>query len=306
MSENNVGTNRGFKFHLLEFLASVLLIALLGFPFWLPLILMLQDLNMSSNPLILLISGERHDYQAAFFRAIQYFVQFIPAIILYYWYKTTKTEEPLELINASVLSANEYKGSEALSWKKIGITGNPTSNEVWMSIKPNIMAFKNTYKYQIFTYPAMFAGLLYSFVKMIDEGSVIAFILNYGFLGMVIALLLNVLFYHMSFSGFLLDTKRNKLQVGVDLISLSEVHYIQVIRKQHAHTTGGGELFNVYEANVIYSNNKRYNFLNHGGLSDLFKQIEQVNEYFQVDVLVDAATIKEISAHNKAVSLQKS
>jgi len=305
MSENNVGTNSGFKFHLLEFLASVLLLALLGFPFWLPLILMLQDLNMSSNPLILLISGERHDYQAAFLRAIQYFVQFIPAIILYYWYKTTKTDEPLELINASFLSANEYKGSEALSWKKIGITGNPTSNEVWMSIKPNIMAFKNTYKYQIFTYPAMLAGLLYSFVKMIDEGNVIAFILNYGFFGMVIALLLNVLFYHMSFSGFLLDTKRNRLQVGVDLISSSEVHYIQVIRKQHAHTTGGGDLFNVYEANVIYSNNKRYNFLNHGGLSDLFKQIEQVNEYFQVDILVDAATIKEISAHNKEASLQK-
>jgi len=305
MSENHVGINRGFKFHLLEFLASVLLLALLGFPFWLPLILMLQDLNMSSNPLILLISGEHHDYQAAFLKAIQYLVQFIPAIILYYWYKTTKTDEPLELINASVLSAEEYKGSEALSWKKIGITGSPTSNKVWMAIKPNIMAFKNTYKYQIFTYPSMLAGIIYSFVKMIDEGSLIAFIFNYGFLGVIFALLLNILFYHMSFSGLILDTKKNKLQVGVNLISLSEVHYIQVIRKQHAHTTGGGELFNVYEANIIYSNNKRYNFLNHGGLSDLFRQIEQVNEYLQVDVLVDAATIKEISAHNKEASLQK-
>ena len=305
MSENHVGINRGFKFHLLEFLASVLLLALLGFPFWLPLILMLVDLNVSNNPLILLISGERHDYQAAFLKAIQYLVPFIPALILYYWYKTTKTDEPLELINASVLSAEEYKGSEALSWKKIGLTGNPTSNEVWMSIKPNIMAFKNTYKYQIFTYPSMLAGMLYSFVKMIDEGSVIAFILNYGFLGMIIALLLNVLFYHMSFSGFILDTKKNKLQVGVDLISVSEVHYIQVIRKQHSHTTGGGELYSVYEANVIYSNNKRYNFLNHGGLSDLFRQIEQVNEYLKVDVVVDDATIEAIEAHNKEAILNK-
>lgn len=306
MDESSSVVKKGFKFHLMEFLASILLIVLLGFPLWGPLIIMIQDLFVVNNPLVSLVIGERSDYLAAFLKVLQYTAQLIPALIIYYWYQSTKLNEDLDLINTKYVCLKQYEYAEGLSWKTIAITGKPANNKHWISVKPGVMAFKNNVKYQYITYPVLIMGLLYSLVKVIDEGSIISFILNYGFLVAIVSLAMHLLFHNMIYGGLLLNLNKKLLQVGVNTISFYEVKGIQVIRKQQAHTESGGKLYSVYEANIIYSDNKRYNFLNHGGISDLFKQIEQVNEYLKVDVVVDGSTMTEIEEHNKEASLKKS
>lgn len=302
MENNNVIMKKGAKFYFLEFIGSLVLFVLLGFPFWIPLIFIVNDMLANNNPLIMYIVGNKGSAMVVVETLLKYVVFFIPGAILLYWYKTTDEKQKNKIVDFTASSDDEYRNK--ISWKPKGITGNPSNNKKWVTVKPGVMTFKSTYQYQIFTYPAIIGGFFYSVVNSISNESALDLILNYGFLTMIVALILNSLFYILGLSGLVLSINKGILQVGVNAIKIEQVEAIQVLRKRQSHSNGG-ELYDVYEANIIYLGGQRHNFLNHGDLYEIAQQIKKINKYLKVNVVADDETLEDIEKHNQEANLDK-
>ncbi len=93
--------------------------------------------------------------------------------------------------------------------------------------------------------------------------------------------------------------------VGKYLLPMASIEGVQVLRKQQSHNEGGGEVYCVYEANILYDHNQRYTFLNHGDLEALFYQISQLNYHLNVAVIVGEAVMLDIKKHNREAELAK-
>ncbi|MGR6874868.1 hypothetical protein ACU6U9_21865 [Pseudomonas sp. HK3] len=301
MGNDDLIIKKGVKFYFLEFIGSLVLFVFLGFPFWMPLIFIVNDMMANNNPLIMYIVGNKGSAMVVAETIIKYSFYFIPSAVLLYWYKTSD-EKKNNIIDFMISSDDEYKTN--ISWKAKGITGNPSNNKKWVSIKPGVMTFKSTHKYQVFTYPVFLVGLVYSLTYAFSNGGVFYFFMNYGFLTLVAALMINGLFYIFGLSGLVVSINKGIFQVGVDTIKIEQVEAIQVLRKRQSHSDGG-ELYNVYEANIIYLGGQRYNFLNHGDLFELTEQIKQINKYLSVKVVVDENTIDDIKKHNQEAIFKK-
>ena len=129
----------------------------LGFPFWMPLIFIVNDMMANNNPLIMYIVGNKGGAMVVAEKIIKYSFYFISSAVLLYWYKTSD-EKKNNIVDFTISSDDEYKTN--ISWKAKGITGDPSNNKKWVSIKPSVMTFKSTYKYQVFTYPVFLVGLM--------------------------------------------------------------------------------------------------------------------------------------------------
>jgi hypothetical protein len=297
--------SKGFRFYFSEAIGSLVLIALLGIPLWIPLAIIIVDLNSVNNSLVLWARGESVHSQAVLSELVHYMVMLIPTAIILYWYKSSDDEEKLTKIDLTVISQRSEESDsnhEGISWKAIGIMGNPHNNKEWITVKSGIKTFKGTYKYQIFTYPLVLGGMIYAVIQGYEDGFY-NLIFNYGSLTLIIALFLNSLFYLMSISHLSLNLNKNYINISAEQIAISDASLIQVIHQQKAHTSGG-DLYDLYEVNLVFSENKRSNFLNHGDLAKTFEQISQLNEFLNIDVVVDSVTYKHIKDNNKEVELQ--
>ncbi len=312
MHSNGLKLDESISFKVKEFFAGLLLLLVLGFPLWMPLVLMVTDLFKVNNPVIQMVLGNNEYMKGVMSKLIQYAFSFIPAAFIYVWYKSSGgMQRDSEIIDLDTLvSSINSDQAQKLSWKPNGISGNPANNKEWMQVKPALWAFKNTYNFRLFTYPVGIVAILYCVVMSISAISIgkspfLAFITNAGFLMSLLALALNYVFYLMSFGGLMLRLKTNEIMVGKYLLPITSIEGIQVLRKQQSHNEGGGEIYSVYEANILYENNQRYTFLNHGDLQALCYQISQLNHHLDVSVFVDETVISDVKQHNMEANLTK-
>lgn len=297
------------KNSLAEGLGGLILILILGFPVWIPIIFIINDLLTTNNPLVQLITDGSADYKYVFSKLLQYTIWFIPALVIYFVWRgeaqeeVAKDQSASELIKVRYVCKKNNPLSSQVSWKPKAITGgNPTNNRAWKTIRPGVIALSSTYLYQVFTYPLISGGLIYSAVCFYESGLWLDILLNYGFLVSVIGIFLN-LFFYISKHELVYNDNKKKLMLGADIVRPCDVNFIQILKKQRVHTSDG-EIYAVYEGNLIYDKDKRFNFLNHGGLFDILSQVAKLNEFLKVNVVLDDETLDDIELHNKEAKIK--
>lgn len=297
--------NKDFKYYLSEFIGGLLLFAFLGFPLWFPLIFIVDDFLAPSSIVGQVIQGQSVGIDELFLEVIHYAVMFIPGILIFVWYKNTNIDEAIEEIDGSfILSKSTAPIADKISWKPKGITGNPKNSAEWKELKPGIHGFRSNYPYQYFTYPVAIMSLLYGLIK-ITESETSAFEVMFSLTGLlfVLALVANLAFFLMSQSGVWVKEAEKKVQVGVNLLEYSEIRCIQLLDKAQTHTRGGGEPYTVYEANIIFNDNERYNMLNHGELAKFIEQVKLFNGYTNRPVVASDKVLKDIESHNQEAKI---
>ena len=297
--------NKDLRYYLSEFIGGVILFVILGFPFWLPVILIIDDLLSPLNVFRQMAVGQSISLDQIFFQLIQYLVHFIPGVIILVWWVKDDSEKMNAEIDASFISKIENcSKSNKVLWKPKGITGNPKNSAEWKELKSGIYGFKSNYRYQFFTYPIVIGSLLYMLLKiMIAEVTVSETIFSIAGLIFIVAVVCNLAFYLMSHSGVWVKELEKKVQVGKYLLDYSEIEFVQLLSKTQTHTSGGSEPYSVYEANVIYNNDERYNMLNHGELDKFIEQVRTFNSYINRPVVASDQLLIDIDSHNQEAKL---
>ena len=297
--------NKDVKYYLSEGIGGLILFVLLGFPLWLPMIFVVGDFMEPTNIFRRLIQGEAIPSIQIFQDILQYLVMFVPGFIIFVWLKTSDDKEEGKVIDGGfITSKQDFSGSDSVSWKPKGISGNPKNSAEWKQLKSGIYGFKSNYRYQYFTYPVVIGSTIYIGLSLYSSDvSFLNALASVAGLILMIAIFCNIAFYLMSHSGVWIKEKDNKVQVGVNLLDYSDIVFVQLIAKTQTHTNGGGEPYSVYEANVVYQNNQRHNMLNHG---DLFKFIEQIrvfNSYLNASIVASEELLEKIESHNKEIGV---
>ncbi len=292
-------------------LIRLLVCIFVAMPVWIPLLLIVQDAVSTSklNLLFQLFGGAEVSYQAALGQLLQYVPYFIPAVLAYAIFGSSDKSKVMTTIPiGGLLSKSLADESIRVSWKPESISGNPKNNRKLLEVRDGLFAFKSTYRYQIFTYPVVIFSLLYisfAVIAAANTGELTPFdLLNAGTLILIGAIALNIALYFVSFGSFTVRTKSNEVLLGTGLISFDRVRCMQVLCKQQSYNSGGGGVYSVYELNFVYDGKQRSTVLNHGGLVELFQQIEQLKEFFEVPIYVADRVMRDIVEHNEEVDRQ--
>lgn len=277
---NNLESNTN---QLKDSIAHCILIGLMFSLCSLPMIFLLEYIY---SDLVNVVSREA-SLKSMIIKLVHYSMLCIPASIpLYIFFSIFRKERSLGRLPDYLYLNVEYDRLQSLSWKPIANSGEKRNNKKWVLIKPGLYGIRDTYPYQAFIYPIVLAGLVHGYYSSAELKE---FFFSGGFWVAVTAIFVGLCVRFARFSGFIINLNKKLVQVGNSIIPLSSVMAIQVLHKKQSHNHGG-MLFDVYEANIIYSGNQRYNILNHGDLPELIYQLKKMHEFVSFDIIVDKQT----------------
>lgn len=278
-------------------------------PVLFPILFVAYDLmaSIDTSSLVRLLSGYASSPQKAFAELMQYFAYFFPSLLLYaIWFSGGKATQAHPIDSRSLTGRQQMADTKEWSWRPQGVLAHPVNNRKWRKLKPGVFVLQSTFDYRLYTYPTLLICLCYLglvTLNQLNSRQEIYFELYWNwalwlFLGGV---MLHGFMYMLSFSGFVVKEKNRKVVLDGELVPFEAIKAIQVLHKQHSHTSGNGGVYSVYEVNLVRVNGKRTTVLNHGDLEKIFEQIRIINTYLKVPIYIDEQVGKDIDEHNQEV-----
>ncbi|WP_396587933.1 hypothetical protein [Bermanella sp. R86510] len=285
-------------------IGSLLLFIIIGFPFWLPMVLIFKDIIFNeSGSLCALLSSNSVDHVSIVKKCMEYLVPFIPGVILLIWWKKTNVEESsgdsITLENLNIVSPPDY-----LNEKPAGITGKPQSNMDWIRLSDHRFKLKRHVNYGYVTKPLAVIGFLLWLLISIGGYSEHGLLstANLGLWMLILSGGIHIVCFALFDIGLVVDIEEKKLLTGKLIISFSELDGLQLLAKQQTHINAGGEPYTVYEANLVLENKQRVNILNHGDIVKLIHQVSRLSDLVDCKIFMHQTVLEDIDAYNNTLS----
>ncbi|EAT13251.1 hypothetical protein HF888_07150 [Bermanella marisrubri] len=274
-----------------DIVGSLILFIVIGFPFWLPVVLIVKDIwSDSGGGLIGLLQESSIQIDLIAKKVLEYALPFLPGVILIFLWRSTKLEEELSG-DFTTLDCNAIPDS--IDSSPIAITGKPKNNVEWVRLSDEQYRLTKTVRYKMLTRPIMLVGLLvwlvFSLSTYSDRGTLA--LLNNGIWVLLLGATLELIFKAMISAGPVIDIGSKKIVYGKLIFDFDDVHALQILTKNQTYNEAGGELYVVYECNLVLTDGKRLNLLNHGESRKLIEQIDLITKQLNCDVIADKAIL---------------
>lgn len=275
-----------------DIVGSLILFIVIGFPFWLPVVLIVKDIwsDSGAGGLIRLLQESSIQIDLIAKKLLEYTLPFIPGVILIVLWRNTKLEEELSG-DFTTLDCNAIPDS--IDSSPIAITGKPKNNVEWVRLSGEQYRLTKTVRYKMLTRPILLVGLLvwlvFSLSTYSDKGAFA--LLNNGIWVLLLGVTLELIFKAMISAGPVIDIGSKKIVYGKLVFDFDDVHALQILSKSQTHNEAGGEPYTVYECNLVLADGKRLNLLNHGESGKLIEQVEFIQKRLSCDVMADKAIL---------------